>query len=85
MKNTASVHWDEDESKLYFNVALDQPAQLKADMYDGNLKQVMHVLDKHCRPGNLQVVKKIGNIARGTYIMKITSGEEQNDIRFKVH
>ena len=85
MNNPTLVHWNEEESKLHVNINIEKPLQLKADMYDGTGKCIMHVFDKFCKPGEFNAVKKIKDIAKGLYVMKISSEEGQNVIRFKVH
>lgn len=85
MNNPTLVHWNEEESKLYVNINIEKPLQLKADMYDCSGNCIMHVFDKFCKSGELNAEKKLKDIPKGLYIMKFSSDEGQNIIRFKVH
>lgn len=85
MINNAYVHWNEEESNVHVNINIDKPVQIKAEMCDGTGKCVANVFEKLCKQGEVNAVKKIKDIAKGLYVMKFSSNEGQNVIRFKVH
>jgi hypothetical protein len=85
MTPAATIHYNKEENKLHVDLLIEKGEMIKADVFDCSGKCVEHIIDKSCKAGQFNMVRKIKNMVCGMYFLRVVnSNNECNVIRFSV-